>query len=67
MILKVQFLRRGFGITQERISKVLGISVPTLRKKEIGASEFTQSEITKLTEMMKEYDPKLTMEEIFFN
>lgn len=64
---KVQFLRRGFGLTAEYVSNKLGISRPTLAKKESGSIDFTRKEMITITEMMQEYDPNITVEKIFFN
>ena len=62
---KPEFLRLGFKLTKLYISKQLGISVPTLSKKEKGTSEWTREE--KLADIYKNYDPTLTVENIFFN
>lgn len=64
---KTLFLRRGYAISQEYIAKRLGISRKTLSKKENGKGDFTKSEMIIYTDILKEYDPKLTLEEIFFN
>lgn len=64
---KVLFLRRGYAIPQEVIADKLGISRRTLRKKEKGESDFTKSEMIIYTDILKSYDSKLTIEEIFFN
>lgn len=64
---KVLFLRRGYAISQEYIARKLGISRKTLSKKENGQGDFTKSEMIIYTDILKEYDPKLTVEKIFFN
>lgn len=64
---KPEFLRLGFKLTKLYISKQLGISVPTLSKKERGMSEWTREEMLKLADIYKNYDPTLTVENIFFN
>lgn len=63
---KVLFLRRGFGFTQEKVSKELNISRKLLSLKEKGKKEWTKSEMIKLTEMFKKFDSTLKLEEIFF-
>lgn len=65
--MKVLFLRRGFGITQDEVAKELDISRVTLRKKENGEKDFTKTEMVKLTEIFKKHNPNLSLEEIFFN
>ncbi len=65
--MKALFLRRGFGLSQENIAKELNISRVTYRKKENGEKDFTRTEMIKLTEIFKEHNPKITLEEIFFN
>lgn len=64
---KVLFLRRGYAIPQELVADKLGISRKTLRKKEIGEGDFTKKEMIAYTEILKNYDPELTIEEIFFD
>lgn len=63
----VLFLRRGFGLTQDYLAKELGISRPTLSKKEKGELDFTKSEMEILSEIFKKFNKKYTIEEIFFN
>lgn len=65
--MKALFLRRGFGLTQEYVAKELEVSRKTLRKKEAGEKDWTKTEMLKLTEIFKKYNPNLTLEEIFFN
>lgn len=63
---KVLFLRRGFGISQSYLAKILGISRPTLAKKEKGEADFNKSEIEIITPLFQKYNPNLTKDEIFF-
>ena len=63
---KVMFLRRGYGLTQDYVSKKLGISRPTLSRKEKGKIDWTKGEMETLTKLFKEYDPDCTVEKIFF-
>ena len=65
-ITKALFLRRGFGINQEVMSSKLNISRPTLTRKEKGETDFTKSEMEIYTNILKEYDPSLTINSIFF-
>ena len=64
---KEKFLRQGFKLTKSEISKSLGISIPTLTKKESGESEWTRSEMIKLTKIYKQYDKSLTINKILFD
>jgi DNA-binding XRE family transcriptional regulator len=64
---KALFLRRGYAISQEYIAQKLGISRKTLSKKEKGESDFTKSEMVIYTDILKQYDPALTIDKIFFN
>jgi len=64
---KALFLRRGYAISQQYIAEKLGISRKTLSKKENGKGDFTKSEMIIYTNILKEYDPKLTVETIFFD
>ena len=65
-ITKALFLRRGFGINQEVMISKLNISRPTLTRKEKGETDFTKSEMEIYTNVLKEYDPSLTIKSIFF-
>lgn len=64
--MQVLFLRRGFGLSQEEVAKELDMSRVTLRRKENGETDFTKTEMVKLTEMFKKHNSKLTVEDIFF-
>ena len=59
------FFRRGFGISQEFVSKKLSISRMTLSKKEKGELDFTKSEMEIYTNILKQYKSDLTIREIF--
>lgn len=63
----VLFLRRGFGLTQDYVAKELGISRPTLSKKENNQLDWTKSEMEKLSNIFKKFNKKYTIEEIFFS
>ncbi len=64
--MKVKFLRKGFGITQDKVATLLGISIPTFKKKENEELDFTKTEMIKIAELFKQYDPHLTINSIFF-
>lgn len=63
---KVLFLRRGYGISQEEIAQRLATSRKTVREKELGLKDYTETEMLELTRIFNEYDPSLTLNEIFF-
>ena len=63
----VLFLRRGFGLTQDYVAKELGISRPTLSKKENNQLDWTKSEMEILSNIFKKFNKKYTIEEIFFS
>ena len=65
-VTKALFFRRGFGISQEFVSKKLSISRMTLSKKEKGELDFTKSEMEIYTNILKQYKSDLTIREIFF-
>lgn len=50
-ITKALFFRRGFGISQDFVSKELSISRTTLNKKEKGELDFTKGEMEIYTDI----------------
>lgn len=64
---KVLFLRRGYGLSQDYVANELGISRPTLNKKEKGELDWTKTEMEKLSNIFTKYNPKYTVNNIFFN
>ena len=63
---KVLFFRRGYGLSQDYVAKELGISRPTLNKKEKGELDFTKTEMEIYTDILKKYKTDITIKEIFF-
>lgn len=63
---EVLFLRRGYGLTQEEVSKELNISRKLLSLKEKNKRDWSKAEMIKLTELFKKHDKTLTLEKIFF-
>lgn len=62
--IKLKGLRVGAGLTQEQISKELGMATKTYNRKELGLVEFTRDEISKLAKIL---DMSLQqVNEIFF-
>ena len=54
-----------FGLNQSDVAKVLNIGINTYSFKENGKTEFNISEVKAITNLLKEYNPKLTIDEIF--
>lgn len=65
-ITKALFFRRGFGISQDFVSKELSISRTTLNKKEKGELDFTKGEMEIYTDILKKYKSDINIKEIFF-
>ena len=57
--------RKMFGLNQSDVAKVLNIGINTYSSKENGNTEFNISEVKAITNLLKEYNPKLTIDEIF--
>ena len=57
--------RKMFGLNQSDVAKVLNIWINTYSFKENGKTEFNISEVKAITNLLKEYNPKLTIDEIF--
>lgn len=64
---KLKGYRSMFGINQSVLANLLGIGLNTYSFKENDKTEFTKSEMIKLTKYFKELDPNLTMDELFYN
>lgn len=62
---KVLGYRKMYKLNQSVLAKELNIGLNTYSFKENGKTEFTLSEMRKLTLFFKKYNPKLTMDEIF--
>ena len=59
-------LRNQFGLTQQDIVKVLGISEGAYSQKETGKRGFNQKEMSLIFTIFKAHDPHLNMQDIFF-
>lgn len=57
--------RKMFGLNQSDVAKALNIGINTYSFKENGKTEFNISEIRSIMSILKEYNPNLTMDEIF--
>ena len=62
---KLVVYRKMFGLNQSYVAKVLNIGINTYSFKENGKTEFNISEAKAITNLLKEYNPKLTIDEIF--
>lgn len=58
--------RKMLKINQCELANLLGISATSYSKKETGKTEFTQSEMVKITQYIKSLVPDITMDDIFF-
>lgn len=58
--------RKMLGLTQTEMAQLSGMCLTTYNFKEQGKKDFTQSEMEKITEVIKEKFPTVTMDEIFF-
>ncbi|MGY3708820.1 helix-turn-helix transcriptional regulator [Granulicatella adiacens] len=59
--------RNMVGKKQSDFSKILNISEGTYRSKELGKTEFKQSEMKKITSTLNNLGVDVRMEDIFFN
>ena len=68
-MIKAKQYREAYGITIDEMARAIGVSVPTLRLKEIGEREFTRTEMAALTayitEKAKQYP--ISLENIFYS
>ena len=59
--------RAKYKITQQIVADILGIKAPTYCNKENNIkAEFTRSEMVAITTFFKEYEPNITMDDLFF-
>lgn len=63
---KVAGYRKMFNLNQTYVANMLDIGLNTYSNKETNKTEFTLSEIIAITKLFKEYNPQLTMDDIFF-
>ena len=57
--------RKMLGLTQEVISKIIGISSVSYCNKETGKNDFTQTEMEKLIKIFNDEGYELTMDKLF--
>lgn len=57
--------RNMFGMTQTDLASKIGIAKSTYCEKERGQRDFTQSEIEKIMNILKEKKQNLTIEDVF--
>ena len=59
--------RATYGIAQKILADLCKIALPTYCNKEKNIkAEFTRSEMIIITNFFKKYDPKITMDDLFF-
>lgn len=58
--------RKILGFSQTYMAKLIGISLTSYCQKERCKSDFTQTEMLKIINIIKEYNDKVTIDEIFF-
>jgi putative transcriptional regulator len=63
---KLASIRKLYGINQTIVSELLNLGVASFSAKETGKTAFTQKEMITITNYFKEFDSKLTMDDIFF-
>lgn len=64
--MRVRGYRTMLGLTQEQISKLIGISKQSYSLKERGRIKFSDNEKVKLKKIFKEVKNDITIDEIFF-
>lgn len=58
--------RKFLGYTQKEMADIFGISTQSYYRKEKGYSPFNDEEKVKLKEMINEFFPELTIDDLFF-
>lgn len=64
---KLAGYRKMVGANQIVLAKLLGIGTNTYSFKENEKTEFTRTEMIKITKFFKEHFPEITMDDIFFD
>ncbi|KAA9301939.1 MULTISPECIES: helix-turn-helix transcriptional regulator [Aerococcus] len=64
---KVSAYRKAIKMNQSQMAKLLNLSVDAYSRKERGLSEFKQSEMAKIVNIISKKEPTATIEAIFFN
>jgi putative transcriptional regulator len=59
--------RKLIHYNQTKMAKELEISLTSYSQKESGKKNFNQSEMIKITNIIKDFIPDITMDAIFFN
>ena len=63
---KLKSYRALLGINQTEMAKRIGISSTTYNLKETGKRKFFQDEMIAIISVVREVDPKVTLDDIFF-
>lgn len=64
---KLVAYRKLLKMNQKSFAEKIGISLVSYSHKETGKTEFTQTEMITITNIVKEKIPDITMDDIFFN
>ena len=59
--------RKILNMSQTEMAKYIGIGLTAYNSKETGKSDFTQSEMLSIRNVIKKYNPNITVDEIFFS
>lgn len=59
--------RKILNMSQTDMAKAIGIGLTAYNFKETGKSDFTQSEMLSIRDIIKKYNPNITIDEIFFS
>lgn len=63
---KLVAYRKLIKLNQTDIAKQIGICITSYNKKETGKLDFTQTEMERITNIVKQKIPQVTMDDIFF-
>ena len=59
--------RKMINMSQTDMAKAIGICLTSYHLKETGKKDFTQSEMVSILNIIKKYNPNITIDEIFFS
>lgn len=64
---KLKGYRVMLGQTQASMAKTLGVSTQSYNNKETGKTPFSDSEKFKIREMVREIEPNIAIDDLFFS
>lgn len=59
--------RKTLNMSQTDMAKAIGMCLTSYNLKENGKSDFTQSEMRSILNVLKKHNPNVTIDEIFFS